>query len=84
MIRDHVDQHELYGTGKNQERQQGSHPEWQTVTVHQHAQTNADKEQAQHNHAGNAHRLGEAALARLLRPLCIGGGGSLHHGNHAG
>ena len=84
MIRDHINQHELHRTGKHQERQQGRHPERQTVTVHQHAQTNADKEQAQHNHAGNAHRLGEAALARLLRPPCIGGGGSLHHGNHAG
>ena len=84
MIRHHINQHKLHRTGKNQERQQGSHPERQTVTVHQHAQTNADKEQTQHNHAGNAHRLREAALARLLRVLRIGGGGGLHHGNHAG
>ena len=84
MIRHHVNQHKLDRTGKNQHRQQGSHPERQTVTVHQHAQANADKEQAQHNHAGNTHRLREAALARLLRILRIGGGGGLHHGNHAG
>ena len=84
MIRDHVNQHELYRTGKHQHRQQGSHPERQTVTVHHHAQTNADKEQTQHDDTGNANRLRKTALARLLRALRIGGGGRLHYRNHAG
>ena len=84
MTRHHIDQHEFHRTGKNQNRQQGSHPERQAVTVHQHAQTNADKEQPQHDDTGNAHRLRESTLARLLRVLRIGGGGRLHHGNHAG
>ena len=84
MIRHHVNQHELYRTGKHQHRQQGSHPERQMVAVDKHTQTNTDKEQTQHNHTGNAHRLCEAALSRLLRALCIGGGRRLHHGNHAG
>ena len=84
MIRHHINQHELHRTGKHQHWQQRRHPERQMVAVDKHTQTNTDKEQTQHNHTGDAHRLCEAALLRLLRALCIGGGGSLHHGNHAG
>ena len=52
--------------------------------MYQHAQTNADKEQTQHDDTGNANRLRKTALARLLRALRIGGDGRLHYRNHAG
>ena len=80
--RHHVQQHELHGTGEDNARQDDRQPHREAVAVNHHAQADTHEEQACHDHAGGAHRLGKTAHARLLGVRRVFG--CLDHGNNAG